>query len=107
MKKREVLWAVLCKSPIHSTLPLQFFARSVGECILILACGIDHVATLALELEEEEEEEGEKKKEITLESLRKKADNYLPSIGVPSTDLTDPIISYVLLLPCARSSLGS
>ncbi|GAA5995107.1 hypothetical protein JCM5350_003272 [Sporobolomyces pararoseus] len=51
------------------------------------------LSTLALELEEEEEEGGEKKKEITLESLRKKADNYLPSIGVPSTDLTDPIIS--------------
>ncbi|GAA5875169.1 hypothetical protein JCM16303_005032 [Sporobolomyces ruberrimus] len=54
------------------------------------------LATLNLELEQGRDD-GER---ITSESLRKKADEVLPRLGVSPTDLTDPVISrFVELTP--------
>ncbi|GAA5845811.1 hypothetical protein JCM3766R1_000323 [Sporobolomyces carnicolor] len=77
MKKREVLWAVLCQS-IHQ------LSRSSDLWVS------------TLRLESEQEQDGNV--DLTTEILRKKADEYLPSIGVAATDLSDPVISRFISL---------
>lgn len=100
MKKREVLWAVLCQSIHQLSRSSDLWVCDTRACNaglamthhFFVACRFTRLPIAAtLRLESEQEQDGNV--DLTTEILRKKADEYLPSIGVAATDLSDPVIS--------------